>query len=113
MVRRLRPVCYNGDHLWLSAACREFHRCNTRLEAPWPARQSDPGKRMAKWLIILGATLLLMGVILQFAPWLFAWFGKLPGDINIESGAVKVFIPITSMLIVSLLLTLLLNLLNR
>ena len=68
---------------------------------------------MAKWFIILGAFLLIIGAILQFAPWLFSWFGKLPGDINIESGSVRVFIPITSMALVSLVLTLLLNLLNR
>jgi hypothetical protein len=51
--------------------------------------------------------------MLQFAPWLFGWFGKLPGDISIESGSVRIFVPITSMLLVSIALTLLLNLLNR
>ena len=68
---------------------------------------------MAKWLIILGAILLVFGAMLQFAPWLFGWFGKLPGDISIESGSVRIFVPITSMLLVSIALTLLLNLLNR
>ena len=71
------------------------------------------GEQMAKWLIIVGAILLVVGVALQFAPGLFGWFGKLPGDINIETGSVKVFFPITSMLLVSIALTLLLNLLNR
>ena len=68
---------------------------------------------MARWLIILGAILLIFGAMLQFAPWLFGWFGKLPGDISIESGSVRIFVPITSMLLVSIVLTLLLNLLNR
>lgn len=68
---------------------------------------------MAKWLIVLGVILLLIGAALQFAPWLFSWFGKLPGDINIKRESVSVFIPITSMILVSLVLTLLLNLLNR
>ena len=71
------------------------------------------GEQMAKWLIILGAILLIFGAMLQFAPWLFGWFGKLPGDISIESGSVRIFVPITSMLLVSIALTLLLNLLNR
>ena len=71
------------------------------------------GEKMAKWLIILGAILLIIGAVLQFAPWLFGWFGKLPGDISIESGSVRIFVPITSMLLVSIALTLLLNLLNR
>ncbi|MCY4412043.1 MAG: DUF2905 domain-containing protein [Caldilineaceae bacterium] len=68
---------------------------------------------MAKWFILLGAILLFIGAILQFAPWLLGWFGKLPGDIRVETGSLKIFVPITSMLLVSLVLTLLLNLLNR
>ena len=68
---------------------------------------------MAKWLIILGAILLVIGAALQFAPWLFDWFGKLPGDIRVETESMKVFVPITSMLLVSLVLTLLLSFLNR
>lgn len=68
---------------------------------------------MAKWFIILGAILLLIGVALHFAPWLLSWFGRLPGDIRIRTDSTSVFIPITSMILVSLVLTLLLNLLNR
>ena len=68
---------------------------------------------MAKWLIILGAILLVFGAALQFAPWLLGWFGKLPGDIRVETESMKVFVPITSMLLVSLVLTLLLSFLNR
>ncbi len=68
---------------------------------------------MAKWFIVLGASLLLLGVALQFAPWLLGWFGKLPGDIRIRTESLNVFIPITSMILVSLVLTLLMNLLNR
>ena len=68
---------------------------------------------MAKWLIILGAILLVIGAALQFAPWLVGWFGKLPGDIRVETESMKVFVPITSVLLVSLVLTLLLSFLNR
>ena len=83
-----------------------------RLEAR-RGRLIAGGKHMARWLIILGAILLIFGAMLQVAPWLFGWFGKLPGDISIESGSVRIFVPITSMLLVSITLTLLLNLLNR
>ncbi len=68
---------------------------------------------MGRWLIIIGASLLFLGVIVQFAPWLVSWFGKLPGDIRIESERGKIFIPITSMLIVSIVITLLINLFKR
>lgn len=65
---------------------------------------------MARWIILTGAVVLLVGAVLSYAPWLLNWFGKLPGDIRIDSDHRKIFIPITSMLIVSLVLTLLLNL---
>jgi len=68
---------------------------------------------MARWLMILGAALLLLGILLHHAPWLFGWFGRLPGDINIETARGRVFIPITSMLLVSLVVSLLLNLFRR
>lgn len=68
---------------------------------------------MARLIIIAGATLIIIGVILQFAPWLISWFGRLPGDIRIETENSRIFIPITSMIIVSVVLSVLLNLLNR
>lgn len=68
---------------------------------------------MARWLMIIGAALLLLGVALHYTPWLLNWFGRLPGDIRIESERSRVFIPITSMLVISLLLSLLVNLLRR
>ena len=68
---------------------------------------------MAKWIMIAGAVLLVAGALMQFAPWAFSWFGKLPGDIRIETERGVVFIPITSMVIVSVALTLLVNLFRR
>lgn len=68
---------------------------------------------MPRSLIIAGCLLVAVGVLLHFVPGAFSWFGRLPGDIRIEGERSKVFIPITSMLIVSLLLSLLLALFRR
>jgi len=68
---------------------------------------------MARWIITAGIILIGIGLILHFAPWLFNWFGKLPGDIRIETERSKVFVPITSMIVVSIVLTLLINLFKR
>tara|TARA_R110000851_G_scaffold216971_1_gene369870 strand:+ start:127 stop:333 length:207 start_codon:yes stop_codon:yes gene_type:complete len=68
---------------------------------------------MARWFVVAGIILILVGAILHFAPGLLNWFGKLPGDINIRSEGSRVFIPITSMVIVSIVLTIVLNLFNR
>jgi len=66
-----------------------------------------------KVLIYAGLFLLLLGLILLYFPKLFAWFGHLPGDIRIERDGLRVYIPIASSLLLSLILTLLLNLLRR
>ena len=63
--------------------------------------------------MIIGAVLLVLGAVAYVAPGLFNWFGKLPGDIRIEKEHSVIVIPITSMVIISLLLTLLINLLRR
>jgi peptidoglycan biosynthesis protein MviN/MurJ (putative lipid II flippase) len=68
---------------------------------------------MSRWLIIAGIALLITGIIIHFAPWLINWFGKLPGDINIQNERSRIFIPITSMIVISLVFTVLLNIFNR
>ncbi|WP_312484312.1 DUF2905 domain-containing protein [Stutzerimonas nitrititolerans] len=68
---------------------------------------------MAKWLMAAGVLLLLLGVALHYAPGLLSWFGKLPGDIRIESERSRTFIPITSMIVLSVVLTILVNLFRR
>lgn len=68
---------------------------------------------MAKWLMVLGAIILVVGAMLQYAPWLVNWFGRLPGDIRIKGENSFVFIPITSLIIISVVLTLIASLLNR
>jgi hypothetical protein len=68
---------------------------------------------MGKVLAILGAVLLTLGLVLHFWPGAFGWFGKLPGDIRIEKGKGVVFIPLTSMILLSLALTVLVNLFFR
>ena len=65
---------------------------------------------MGKWLMIVGVLVLLVGAALQFAPWLVNWFGKLPGDLRVGSGNTRVFIPITSMILLSIILTIVVNL---
>ncbi len=68
---------------------------------------------MSRWLIIAGLILIAVGLVLHYAPWLLNWFGRLPGDIRSEDGGARVFIPITSMLLVSVILTVLVNLFSR
>ncbi|NOY13060.1 MAG: DUF2905 domain-containing protein [Deltaproteobacteria bacterium] len=66
---------------------------------------------MQKTLIILGVILLLGGLLW---PWLGKLpFGRLPGDIVIDKPGFKLFFPITSMLLVSGLISLILWFLRK
>ncbi len=67
----------------------------------------------------LGRMILYIGVILVLIGGFFIlaakvpWFGRLPGDLSFRSGGVTIYIPITTMVLVSLVLTLLLNIVWR
>jgi hypothetical protein len=65
---------------------------------------------MSKWLIIIGLVLVVLGLLLNYFPWTLNWFGKLPGDIHKELDNGDIYIPITSMIIISILITVILNL---
>ncbi len=62
-------------------------------------------------VILFGLILILGGALIWTGA--FSWFGRLPGDIRIESENVRVYIPITSMIVISLALSLLLGIINR
>ena len=63
---------------------------------------------MARWLIILGVLLILVGVLW---PWLTRLgLGRLPGDIVIERDNFRIYIPIATSIVISVVLSLLLSL---
>ncbi len=64
------------------------------------------------WVLIGGAALLI-GLALRFAPGLLSWFGHLPGDIRVEGQRSTFFVPITSMIVVSVLATIVVNIVWR
>jgi hypothetical protein len=66
--------------------------------------------RTGNALMAIGAAIVVVGAIIRFAPGLLSWFGNLPGDIRSEGESSRVFIPITSMLVVSIVLTIVVNL---
>jgi hypothetical protein len=72
----------------------------------------DGADGVGRLLIIGGVILAIVGVVLVVAPNI-PFLGRLPGDIRIDGGNVKVFIPLGTMLVISLILTLILNLANR
>jgi len=70
---------------------------------------SDTGK----WIILSGLIVLLIGVIIYFFHDKLHWIGRLPGDIRIEKENFKIYFPITTMIIVIILFTLIVNIVKK
>ena len=68
---------------------------------------------MGKGIIIAGIALVVIGALVHYAPWAFSWFGKLPGDIRIQGEKGNVFIPLTSTILLSIVLSIIVNVLRR
>jgi hypothetical protein len=67
---------------------------------------------MGKWLVLAGMGLALLGGLI----WLLGrvpFLGRLPGDINIQVGNISCFAPIVTMILLSVILTIVLNVLLR
>ena len=66
---------------------------------------------MQKSLIIIGIAIILVGLLW---PWLIKLpLGRLPGDIVIDKPNLKIFIPITTMILVSIIISVVLWLLRK
>ena len=68
---------------------------------------------IGKYLIIGGIFIVIVGVLLYFFSNQFHWFGRLPGDIRVEKENFKFYFPVTSMILVSIILTILINLIRK
>jgi len=56
------------------------------------------------WLVLLGLFIVVVGLLWMFVPGV-SWLGRLPGDIRIERDGFRLYIPITSCLVVSVILS--------
>ncbi len=66
---------------------------------------------MLRWLIALGAILVLIGLCW---PWLSKLgFGKLPGDIMIERNGTRFYFPVTSSIVISIIISAVLLMLRK
>lgn len=70
---------------------------------------SDTGK----YIIIIGAGIILIGILVYFFHDKLNWIGRLPGDIRIEKGNTRVYFPITTMIILSIVLSLIIWLVRK
>jgi len=98
---------YRGGSVGTQAVGLKPARSSPRLSPVAPETE----KPLQRALIILGLALLVAGLLW---PWLARLpLGRLPGDIVIEREGFRLFFPITSMVLVSLVLSLVLWLFRR
>lgn len=67
---------------------------------------------LAKLLMVIGIVVFITGLLL-FTLGRFLPFGRLPGDIIIKRENLVVYFPIVTMLVISIILSIILNLIRR
>jgi hypothetical protein len=67
---------------------------------------------VGRLLVILGVFITVLGAIVLLTPRV-PWLGRLPGDIVIHRDDLTIYIPITTMLLVSVALSVLLRVIGR
>lgn len=76
-----------------------------------PSNPNVPTPPLGPLLVGLGLLLVVVGGL--FWSGALSWFGKLPGDIRYEGGSTRVYVPLVSMLLISLALSAVLYLARR
>lgn len=66
----------------------------------------EMNQQTAKILIVIGALVLVVGILFYFFGDKLSWLGKLPGDIRIERENGGFYFPITTCILISLVVTL-------
>ncbi|HEV8273114.1 MAG TPA: DUF2905 domain-containing protein [Chitinophagaceae bacterium] len=66
-----------------------------------------------KWVIGIGAIVILIGIIIYFFHDKLNWIGRLPGDIRIEKENFRFYFPIVTMILFSLLGTFIIWLIRK
>ena len=66
-----------------------------------------------KYILLIGGFIVLIGLIVYFFGDKLHWIGRLPGDIRVERENARFYFPLTTMIVLSLLVTLLINLIKR
>lgn len=67
----------------------------------------------ARLLIILGLVIAFTGLVILIAARFFPWLGNLPGDFRYEGENFRIYFPLATMLLISILGSILLNIVIR
>lgn len=77
------------------------------LREPSRMEQTSAGQM----IVFAGIALVIVGILVWSGA--LSWLGRLPGDIRIERDGFRLYVPITSMIVISIFLTALLAIIRR
>lgn len=66
---------------------------------------------LGPWLVVAGLLLVLVGLLVWAG--VLGWIGRLPGDLRFEGERTRFYLPIASMVVLSVILTVIVNLVRR
>ncbi len=69
-------------------------------------------QQLAKYIITIGLILVIFGILIYFAGSKLHWIGRLPGDIRVEKENFKFYFPLTTMIIISILVSLIIKIIQ-
>lgn len=64
-------------------------------------------------MIAVGLLLVVAGIVVYFAGDKLNWLGKLPGDIRVEKENFRMYVPITTMILISVVISLLVRIFQK
>lgn len=70
-------------------------------------------QQTGKYILIIGIVIVVIGILVYFFHDYLRWIGRLPGDIRIERENFRFYFPLATMIILSLLVTLIINIFKR
>ena len=70
-------------------------------------------QQTGKFILIIGIVIFIAGLLVYFFHDYLKWIGRLPGDIRIEREHFRFYFPLATMIVISLLATLLLNIFKK
>jgi uncharacterized membrane-anchored protein YitT (DUF2179 family) len=66
-----------------------------------------------KIIMFIGGVIVIIGLIIYFFHDKLHWIGRLPGDIRIEKENFRFYFPITTMILISVVVTIIVRLIRR
>jgi len=70
-------------------------------------------QQTGRYILIIGTVIVVAGILVYFFHDYLKWIGKLPGDIRIERENFRFYFPLATMIIISVFVTVIINIFKR